>query len=354
VDNEGPAGDFNSIAFDGTTAAISYFDGAGGALRVARSTSLGRTWGLAEVPDGGGVGKYVSAALISGLPAVSYYDEFNGDLKFAWYSPGPSTGWHLATVDSTGDVGLFTSLAVLSNNIPAISYYDAGNGNLKFVRTLAPPFNNLWGTPLTLDSAGDVGRFSSLALVNGNPAIAYFDASNGRLKYVRALDAGGTSWGAAIVVDTGSSYGSANVGQFASLAVINGRPAIAYYDANLKHLMFVHASDANGVAWGTPLTVDPVADRGQNATLKIVNGRPAIFYYDATATSPLYIHAADADGLTWGSPGILDGGTQVGRYGTLNDVNGNPSVTYSDTANGLLKNVYPIKPFQINWFAIEP
>ena len=221
-----------------------------------------------------------------------------------------------------------------------------------------PPFS-FWQSPITLDSTGDVGRFTSMALVNGRPSIAYQDVSNGNLKYIRALDGTGGSWAAPVVVDSGTNSNSQSVGQFASLAVVSGRPAIAYYDADLKRLVFVRANDVNGATWGTPMTLDPTpetgnGDRGRNATLRVINGRPAILYYDATTTRLRYIHATDADGTNWGRPLELDSGPNVGLYGALMELNGNPSVTYSDTGNGLLKNLYPIKPFQINWFSIEP
>ncbi len=38
------------------------------------------------------------------------------------------------------------------------------------------------------------------------------------------------------------------VGQWTSLAVVNGRPAISYYDANNRDLKYVRASDADGTA----------------------------------------------------------------------------------------------------------
>ena len=211
-----------------------------------------------------------------------------------------------------------------------------------------------------------------MAIVNSRPAIAYQDVSNGDLKYIRALDGLGANWGAPVVVDTGGAT-SQKVGQFASLAIVNGRPAVAYYDADLKRLLYVRSSDINGTSWGAPQALDPTphtvtngppsftvttqtdnADRGQNATLRVINGRPAVVYYDATVKKLRYLHATDADGTAWSTPLELDSGTQVGLFGTLAQVNGNPSVTYSDTAFGLLKNLYPIKPFQINWFSIEP
>ena len=59
-----------------------------------------------------------------------------------------------------------------------------------------------WGTPVTVDSTGRVGLYTSLSIVAGNPAISYFDSTNYDLKYVRASDASGTSWGTPVTVDS--------------------------------------------------------------------------------------------------------------------------------------------------------
>lgn len=84
---------------------------------------------------------------------------------------------------SVGNVGYSNSMAVIDGN-PAISYYDGGNHDLKYVRATNAS-GTAWSTPITLDSEGDVGAYSSLAEVGGGPAISYRDQTNNDLKFVK-------------------------------------------------------------------------------------------------------------------------------------------------------------------------
>lgn len=96
----------------------------------------------------------------------------------------------------------------------------------------------------------NVGQELSFAIVDGYPAIAYYDATNQDLKYVRALDTRGSNWGVPVVV---ASRG--NVGRNPSLTVINGNPAISFYDETAGMLLYSRSSDAQGVVWGSPISV---------------------------------------------------------------------------------------------------
>ncbi|MCH7472103.1 hypothetical protein IIA79_04030, partial [bacterium] len=94
-----------------------------------------------------------------------------------------------------------------------------------------------WNFPVTPDGAGNGGFYTSLAVVNGNPAISYFDTANDDLEYVRASDPSGASWDLPVTPDS-----TEGVGWYTSIAAVNGKAAISYYDVtngDLKYALII-------------------------------------------------------------------------------------------------------------------
>ena len=52
----------------------------------------------------------------------------------------PAAGWHTETVDSAGQVGEYTSLALDTGGYPPISYFDRPYGDLKLAAAYTPVY----------------------------------------------------------------------------------------------------------------------------------------------------------------------------------------------------------------------
>ncbi len=188
VDNTASVGKYSSIATDGANNVhISYYDETNTALKYATGTAGSFT--PETVDSTNDVGQYSSIAIDSGnYLHISFYDATNGDLKYATGTTGAFTP---ETVDSTNDVGQYSSIAIDSvgdGENRHISYYDATNGDLKYTND-----NSGWaGNIITVNSTGDVGKYTSISVDTSiNPdriVIAYLDYTNGVLRRSRLTD----------------------------------------------------------------------------------------------------------------------------------------------------------------------
>ena len=81
------------------------------------------------------------------------------------------------TLETTGDVGRYTSVAVGADGNPVVSHYDLTNGDLELYVCDDPACTT--GTNQTLETTGDVGFHTSVAVgADGNPVISYLDNTN--------------------------------------------------------------------------------------------------------------------------------------------------------------------------------
>ena len=138
----------------------------------------------------GDVGSHSSVAIgADGLGLISYYDATNTALKVAHCSNVECTAATLTTLDDAGDIGEYTSIAIGGDGLGLISYYDRGNGNLKTAHctnTLCTAANIR-----TVDAApGDVGRYTSIIKgSDGLGLIGYIVGDGVGLKVAHCQDA---------------------------------------------------------------------------------------------------------------------------------------------------------------------
>jgi len=297
---------------------------------VRANDSRGTAWGTPVEADntGAAVGVYSSMAIINGNPAISYVDGSAGayELKFVRATNATGSAWGTpVTVEDSVDVYYATSLVEV-NGRPAICYYDTTNDDLVYIR--ATDANGAtWGSPITVASAGDVGSSCSMTIVGDFPAIAYIDKTNLLTMYVRATNMDGTAWGTPKTVDSTGCY-------FCNLRVVNGYPAIAWHNANTgTGLRYARATDAVGDNWGSAITIDGTTGAGSHASLAIIQGVPAVSYWLNTDRDLRFVMAEDANGASWEAPQALDTDGDVGKYSQLISISGNPAICYRDDSN---------------------
>jgi len=324
--------------------AISYFNGL---VRYARANDpLGTTWGQPVVVAEQTRNPCNCLAVVNGRPAIAYYGSEDHKLMYVRADDTNGDSWGEPQVVADAGVGggmsseYGLSLMEVSGK-PAIAYEGHELDGIVYIRALDANGDS-WGSPVHVAVVYGTHEFS-MALINGKPAISYYDPwDDFLLKYVRAVDAEGNTWDSPIAIEYWACSRS-------FLAAINGHPAISYTGYEGDNLKYVRALDANGNAWGTPLIVDSWLEGGGWPSLVTINGRPAISYVVTSGDTYIlrYVQAADPDGANWHSPMTvqLPGSDEGGAtWMSLAEVNGHPAISYNfnDPAQGLVQLRYAV------------
>lgn len=336
--------------------AVAYYDVAQSDLRYIRATDVnGTVWADSRRLDGAGglsVGEGTS-------------------MKIA------NIGGDIIVENPTNATAAISTVSNLGN--PAIAYYDQQNGNLKYILSYDSA-GDAWSTPEILQNIGTGGGHLSLEIVNGFPGIAYYkntqnlpNAPRG-LYYIHATHVGGltsnlrngsgdpvtqpilgvsfdSAFGLPQLLDSGNtaSPGQDSVGLYPSLAVVNGQPttaagtpAVAYYDSTNKDLKYVRANTASGMpagSWGQPIVVvNSANDVGRYTSMIMTDGVPGISYQDFTEQRVKFVHLTDASGyskLTFTGNTTLSGGMNLEGMAIVSPEAGSTvTVTGALTGNG--------------------
>jgi len=267
-------------------------------------------WITETVDSAGDVGRNTSMALDSSdKPSIVYEDKSNYDVKFAQWN---GSSWQIEAVFSTGYFEIGT-LSLDSSDVPHIACHDFANRDLEY----ASWDGSNWQLE-TVDSTGNVGYHPFMVVDSSdNPHFSYTNQS-GQLKYATWA---GSNWHVEIIDTTDSVHAS-------SLATDSScYPHIAYYHHDSDELTYTHW---DGTSWQIE-TVDLEVGYPyftSNVSISVdSNDFPHIAYYDDDSQ---YLKYAHWDGSAWQIE-IVDSAGFYGSWVSMAlDSSDYPHISYYD------------------------
>ncbi len=296
---------------------------------------------LSTVDSIDNVGEHTSIAIgTDNLPVISYYDSTNDDLKVVHCGNKLcNSGNTITTVDSTDDVGLFTSIEIGLDNNPVISYWDQTNNDLKVVHCGNASCSS--GNTITIvDSADDVGEYTSIEIgSDNNPVISYWDETNDDLKVVHCGNASCSSGNTITTVDSSAD----DVGSYTSITIgSDNNPVISYRDETNDDLKVVHCGNASCSSGNTITIVDSADDVGLFTSIEIgSDNNPVISYRDNTNSGLKVVHCGNKLCNSGNTITTVDSTDNVGFFASIAiGTDNNPVISYYDVTNTALKVVH--------------
>jgi len=245
--------------------------------------------------------------------------------------------WSIETVDSEGDVGRYTSLALDGAGNPHVSYYDATNRDVKFARWTG----STWVTE-TVDRAGQYWNeacYTSLALDSADkPHIAYSSAYNCGDPYIACVKY--TQWTASSWITETVAASPFNIGAYTSLALDRSdRPHITYHWSGM-HLCGLGYQWWTGTEWRSRgIHTDRSDGSCGHASLALDSSdTPHIShrYCAPLSAFPTYLEYLRWTGSGWVTQ-TVDMQTDIGSYSLYTslalDSLDNPHISYQGSAS---------------------
>ncbi len=244
---------------------------------------------------------------------------------------GSVSGFGMTTVDSTGNVGQDLAMVVAADGLPSIAYYDATNGDLKYVHCLNAACSLT--TRQLLDTVGIVGLAPSIAngldqnRFSGAINISYYDQSNSALKLVRCASAACSSTDVHTIDATGV------VGTESSVDLnINGYTSIAYRDSTNSQLALATCGTTGCSFPATLEVVDNAGNVGTHPIHLLLSDLSRVFIYADAATNTIkYARCVQFPTCTSSTVSSIAAGTLRGSpLAAMIGANGYPVIAATD------------------------
>jgi len=302
---------------------IAYYDAAANVLKYVYRGPNG-LWNAPIIVDNHpNAGQYVSIDVDSkNHAAIAYFDGTNGDMKLA---TSEGRKWAFYTVESKGSTGLYPSLRFDNSDRPAMTYYRKTGGNLRFAVMITP---GVFGYE-NVETTGDVGRSNVLMASpkNGRYTVAYFDNTTLQVKW--ASHEKGGKWNIKSAAQTAAGA------DFISMAYgYNYEPAISYYEAKSGDLKITYYTSAARSFIAKTLATSGAQGLYTQVFFPSYYGQPAVYHYNRSQDKLVLL--SDVINAKPSTAATITGGGRYLSLAT--DANGVPSeLAYFDAEANVLK-----------------
>ena len=326
--------------------------GGGSTNNTIINTQSPSSWTVFTLDSTGDVG--LSTSISTGSIHISYYDSTNDQLKYIKYSSGSwSTPISVISVGSISLATTYSALVLDSHSNIFLTYYDATavlNGDLRLITCPVPndcSDSANWNNVL-IDSTGDVGSDTAIHIdLLDNIHISYYDSDNGYLKYAYCQAGSNcnlnSNWSSSIIDNSG------DVGQYSSIASDSSNNIhISYYDSaglftgNLKYASCMSTNDCTDPSNWNTVPIDSTEDAGQYSSITCDSGDNIhISYYDVDNGNLKYAFCLSSSDCTqtsnWNTV-TIDSAVDVGDYSSIAaDSQNDLHISYHDFNNDNLK-----------------
>lgn len=192
IDSNDGTGSYSSIAYYDSYIFISYIDEINGKLKFIKGENDGGdgTWETSQTLDDAWVANtsiYVDAPYV-----YITYKEGEGYIGLAVNDNlGTAANWNYTIVENTVDTGLYSSVIAQSSSVYVV-YYNEGDGNFKFAKSNDYGSSFTGGSSLIrfIDRLGDCGQYPTLKMDSTDLYVGYIGDGSFPVRFAFSLDDG--------------------------------------------------------------------------------------------------------------------------------------------------------------------
>ena len=231
------------------------------------------------------VGSYCSITIgTDGFPVISYKEAGSAlNLKVAKCNDLSCSTATINTVDSTNDVGNYSSITIGTDGYPIIAHYSTVNmGELRVTHCSDASCNSSTSSTIT-GGGGSWGEYASIAIgSDGFPVISLLDGYSYMLGVTKCSTVSCSS-SSNVTPTSGGFYTSITIGR-------DGFPVISHTNSSSNALYVTKCSDHGCSSTPSTTTVESAAGTGNYSSITIGHdGLPIISYkYAVPGPSPSY------------------------------------------------------------------